>query len=180
MPKRKMALTYRLRYDEHDLSRYIDLPCSAGKTTIQISRQDKDVLTARAGTTIACMNANCAKRSSDKFPHPVYLAVFTNTSAYIVDKLTAGGQPKHCVWYRHNDREAISIHDKLGPKAIIDKGLSQRVVTLRPPKVRLGQSGTEAGRAPRESNPSVPGPNKTVLTTGARKRAQAAGILVIP
>lgn len=171
-------LTYRLRYDEHHLDRWIDLRCALATKKVTITRAIKDALNGRAGSTIACMDSNCAMRSASLFPHKVYLAVFTASSAYIVDKLDHGGQPSHCVWYRHNDSEAIGIHDNVSPKEIIRLGLAETTITLRPPKRWLNRK--QVRNQTTKPHPAAPGPKKEVLPTGARKRALAAGILVLP
>lgn len=178
MAKTPQKLTYRLRYDENHLDRWIDLKCSPAKQRVVISREVKDVLSARAGSTIACMNSNCAHRLQNSFPHKVYLAVFTASAAYFVDRLKRNGQPDHCVWYRHNDGESVGIHDKFGPQEIIKRGIANKTIVLRPPQRMLNRK--QIRKQTSKPRPESPGPKKEALPVGARRRAVAAGILVLP
>jgi hypothetical protein len=169
-------LTFRFRYDENDLGRYMDVPCSVGKKKVVLSREEVDVLKKRAGSTLACMDANCAMREGEPaFGHPVHLAVFIGTAAYILDRLTDGMQPAHFVWYKHNDHNGIHLNDKVSAKTIIKKGLAEKTITLRPPKrvkrkhpVRVGQK--------HKRDPGAEGQNKTPLPYGAYRRALEAGL----
>jgi hypothetical protein len=174
--KRQKALTHTIYPDENDLDKHLTIACSPGTHVVKLLRTEVDVLNGKGGSTSQCMNTNCANRSKNVFPHSVFFVEFTATSAFVVDKITKGKQPKHCIWYKHNQSKQIDLHDRLGPKKFHELGLSKKTITLRPPVVRVGKKkkGTNT-----KLNTGVQAPHRTPIAHGARKRAIAAGLILI-
>lgn len=169
--------TKKFYLDERHPKSYIEIPVKPGKHTVHINRIEADVLGARAGSSIACMNHQCVMRegAAGKFPHPVYFVVFDTTMAYVVDQLTPGLQPKSAIRYKHNDREGVKLHDKYGPKKIAQMGLAEKEVVLSPPEHRIIKAGRPNFKPSSREGTKT---HKLVIPNGTRKRAMAAGILV--
>ncbi len=171
------TITKRFYLDEKNPELFLELPVRPGKHTIELSRTEADVLYAKQGRSLACMNSVCIKReaSEGKMPHPVFGVVFDTCMAYIIDKVTPGRQWKSAVRYKHNDRNGVKIHDQLGPKEIIRRGKAVKTVVLSPPNAkpsRQGSNHTNTG-SPREHMDGT----RLVIPSGTRRRAMEAGIL---
>lgn len=153
----------------------IAVPCVDAKSTVRITRTEANVIHGKAGIAVACANAECAMESPKAFPHKVYMAEFTKSKAYIVDRLDRNGQPARCIRYRHDDEQWIGKFDKPGGKRkLILSGDVERVVTLSPPAQRNKPS--VAGRPKGKSD----GSRTSKMGYGATKRAIEAGWIVAP
>lgn len=170
------GFTKRFYLNEKDPKAYIELFVRPGRHTIELDRIEADVLHAKAGRSLSCMNSICANRGATegKFPHPVYGVVFDTSMAYVVDKVTPGRQWKSVVRYRHNDRNAIKIHDRVNPKEIIKLGMAVKKVVLSPPL----SAPTRSGYKGQNGTSRVGGRPKLVIPTGTRRRAMEAGLLL--
>jgi hypothetical protein len=171
--------TKRFYIDEKNPKAYIELLVRPGKKTIELDRIEADVLHAQAGKSLGCMNSLCILREAalGKFPHAVHAVVFDATTAYIIDKITAGRQWKSAVRYKHNDRNGVKIHDQLGPKKIIALGKAVKHVVLSPPKAVLSGASEQKGAHPR-SGIGLHRSHKLMVPTGTRRRAKEAGLLL--
>lgn len=170
--------TKRFYIDEKNPEAFIELPVRPGQHTIELDRIEADVLHAKAGKSLACMNAVCIQReaATGKFPHPVYGVVFDTTMAYIIDKITPGRQWKSAVRYRHNDRNGVKIHDQVGPRKIIELGKAVKTVVLTPPLT----GPTRAGRPGQNGTSRSGTTTRLMIPTGTRRRAKEAGLLLTP
>lgn len=110
------------------------------KATVRMTTTKAQVLAAKPGQAIVCVGARCTLANADLFPHPVYLVEFARRYAYIVDKVDKNGHPVSCVKYLHNYGGRIEIFDdkKGGKRKIIDLGLAETDIILRPPNQKLG------------------------------------------
>lgn len=178
MAKKVNRKGHRIYVDENDLTKFYTVKCSNAKKKITMLRSDHDVLTAKRGSSLACMDANCGKRHKDLFPHPVFLIAFTKRACYVVDRISKGGVPLHAVVYEHNNDKDIDIHDKLGPQRLLEIGRGQKTLTLYPPRRRSG-GGSRVG--------ATAGPHRplherkvTPIPRGAKERAMNAGIAIPP
>lgn len=146
----------------------ISVPCSDAKSFVRLSRTEADVIRGKPGVALACANAQCAMDNKGLFPHPVYLAEFTRSSAYIVDRLNRQGQPTHCVRYRHDDGGWIGKFDVPGGKArLIRSGEAERTVTLSVPSKNKYRAGRPQG--------NQDGSRSKTMPHGATRRAIEAG-----
>lgn len=130
----------------------------------------------RAGVTIGCALSNTTfdRKNAKAFPHPVYLSVFTKSTALIVDKLGPNGSPSHAVRYGHSYRWVTDANDTgtLKKLAKEDPDLMQRPFLLRPPRVsRKGPHYADPKPGPRGSRASV----VPAEARGALARAIKAG-----
>lgn len=150
----------------------ISVPCSDAKGEVRMTRTKAAVLRGKPGIAVTCANAQCAMDSEGVFPHPCYLAEFTRSKAYIVDRLNARGQPSHCVRYRHDDAAWIDKFDKPGGKnKLLKSGEVERTIRLYPPAHRGSQAGSRPSRRDgSRTNKPLPG--------GAARRAINAGWIV--
>jgi hypothetical protein len=151
----------------------IAVACSDASHRVRLPRAEADVLAGKPGISVACANAQCAMDGKGNFPHPVYLAEFVRSYAYIVDRLDRHGQPTHCVKYRHDDGNWIGKFDKPGGKAkLIASGDAERVVNLSPPQKHRYRPGRPRG--------TIDGSRSKTLPHGAHKRAIDAGWVIAP
>jgi hypothetical protein len=129
----------------------------------------------QAGTTVGCSMSNTAVDLDNvgEFPHSVYLAAFTRSRAFVVDKIK-NGAPSSAVKYRHSYGDIIDLNDGKALERIAkkDPSIIEREFVLMVPKKRTPKS-------------LLPGPGltKTGITTkafvprGALRRAQKAGLI---
>lgn len=151
----------------------IAVPVSDARSTVRLPRKEADVIAGKPGMAVACANAQCSMVNPGVFSHPVYLAEFTRTHAYIVDRLSRQGQPTHCVRYRHDDGGWIAKFDKPGGKAkLIRSGDAERTVTLSPPQKHKYRPGRPKGTQDGSRSKSMP--------HGATRRAIEAGWVALP
>ena len=173
MKRRKYRHLFRIGGIGGNQTINIAVPCSDAKSVVRMSRAEADVFRGKPGIAVACADARCAMESDGIFPHPVYLAEFTRSHAYIVDRLDRQGQPAHCVKYEHDDGEWIRKFDAPGGKAkLLRSGNAERVVTLRVPQKHQYRPGRPKGNS--DGSRSKP------LPSGAARRAIEAGWLVVP
>lgn len=179
MTQRKKALYHTFYYDPRDMRRKFRVKCSPATRIVALKRSDIDVLTSKRGTSIGCTNSNCAVRlGKAAFGHEVFLADFTKTSAYIVDKLDRNGQPKHCVFYKHRDGRTIDLNDHVvSRRELLSKIDMDTEVLLVPPPNLLGQNNGahKVRQAPRTQETA----RRKPVAYGAMRRAMEAGLLVL-
>jgi hypothetical protein len=145
------------------------------KSPVALSRTMQDVLAGSAGLAVTCANAMCALRlNGDAFPHPVYMAEFTDNRAYIVSKLNKRGVPVQCYRYAHNQGAFQKQFDtKRKPQLAKMSGVEHTFILTPPPQQRRprGQGVSHGGTS---------GPNgkarKYPMNKGAVARAMRAGI----
>ena len=180
--RRKQALTYSIRYDPRDLSRRLVVKADPATHRVEMTRTSADVIHSKRGATVGCTNSNCAVRSaaSGAFPHPVYLAIFVKTSAYIVDKLDRNGQPAHVVWYKHNDAVSVELNDKvLSRRALLRQLDMRKTVVLSPPLVRAGIKNVYCEGTHPQAERNAQTPRRNAVPRGAMARAEKAGLLIL-
>lgn len=176
MAKKFMANRVKFQYNEHNKNAFHMLDVVPGKEIIKLPRTTLDVETAHKGAVVKCMNANCAARNKVLMPFDYHFAFFHKTRAFFVTKLSKSGQPVECVGYKHNNSRDIEVHDKMGPKAILDKGLADKVITLSPllpPRKR--KPSDDVARPNRPT--TIRRPSRAVAR-GAAARAIDAGLFV--
>jgi len=146
-------------------------------SNVILSRTLTDVMSGTEGLSVTCANAECALRQNgEAFPHPVYLAEFTDNRAYIVDKLDKRGVPSSCVVYAHNQGKFQKQFDTKGKRQLAKMSGVEGMFVLSPIGQRTGgadrtnSGGTQRGHAKR----------KTEITRGAVARAMRAGINLRP
>ncbi len=177
--KRQKPLYHNFRYDPRDLSRRLRVKCSPATRRVILTRTEADVVASRAGVSIGCTNSNCAVRmGKEAFGHEVIMADFSKTSVYIIDQLDKRGQPKHCVWYKHNDGASIDLNDHVvSRQELLEKLDMDKSILLQPPVIRLGQNNPphRTPQAPRDEAT----PRRKAVAYGAMRRAREAGLLVL-
>lgn len=134
-------------------------------------------LKGQPGVTIGCGLSNMAidRRNAKAFPHPVYLACFTKTTAFLVDRLRKNGSPEHAVVYRHSYGHITDRNDDDTLKKMVtdDPSIMERSFTLRVPSVRP-PSGATAGQTKKEDK-GKSGHGQAFVPRGALARAVKAG-----
>jgi hypothetical protein len=182
MAQRKKVLFHNFRYDPRDMRRLFKVKCSPATRKVELKRSDIDVLTSRRGTSVGCTNSNCAVRMGRAaFGHDVFLADFTKTSVYIVDKLDKNGQPKHCIWYKHNDGATIDMNDHVVNRKDLLRSLDMgKTVVLRPPRTRIGRVIAKShSHTPSAESRTQETERRKPVAYGAMRRAVEAGLLVL-
>jgi hypothetical protein len=145
-------------------------------SSVILSRTLGDVAAGTEGMSITCANAECALRQNgETFPHPVYLAEFTDNRAYIVDKLNKQGVPTSCVVYAHNQGKFQKQFDTKGKRSLAKMSGAEGFFVLSP--IRQSRSPGKG-----VSHGGTSGPNgkarKTQINRGAIARAARAGIVL--
>lgn len=146
---------------------------------VLMKRKLADVLAGEEGFAIVCANAQCALREgASAFPHPVYLAEFTDNRAYLCDSLNKFGVPETCVQYQHNQGEFQKQFDSLGKQQLAKMSGVETEVRLYPPQKSAPPekrrnpdtvtSGTSGGERERK--------RRTNLGKGAVARARRVGL----
>lgn len=171
--------TVKIYLDETDLSNYVTVAVSEATHIVKIKRSDFDVDWSKAGSTIGCVNAVCAQRLGERaFPHPVKLAVFTASRAYIVDRVDAIGRPTHAVWYAHDDKLGVNLNDHIHSRDTLKSVLDMnRVVTLRPVAKRRGTFRPGSGGLVSGKARLIPTVRRAYAGRGQLKRSIAAGLI---
>lgn len=156
----------------------IRLPVKArnANATVILSRTLQDVLSgSERGMAVACANAQCALRENgNAFPHPVFMAEFTDNRAYIVDKLDKRGVPKSCVVYAHSEGKFQKQFDTKSKNQLAKmSGLEKRFI-LTPVTVHKtpGKSGTRS--------PLYGKKRSIAVNKGSIARALRAGLVLDP
>lgn len=147
------------------------------KWPVIVNGEVLDALRAEPGVTVGCALSNVAvgRRNAKAFPHPVFLASFTKTTALIVDRLNKNGQPDHAVVYRHAYGHITDRNDDSTLKKMVAETptVMERSFLLRPPKERP-PSGVTAGQTKPE-NIGRSGRAQSFVPRGALARAVKAG-----
>jgi hypothetical protein len=151
------------------------------KTSVTLSRQLADLMAGTEGLSVTCANAVCALRLNGKaFPHPIYMAEFTDRRAYFVDRLNKRGQPISCVRYAHEQGAFQKEFDEKGKQRLAKMSGIEKDFTLFPPpkKAPAGQGVTHSQT---RGNTYAQNRQKAIARaigrgTGAIARARRAGI----
>lgn len=150
---------------------YDTVKTHAGTKTVQMNGSVQHAVASRPGSSVACTFANMAMDNPDVFPHPVKYAVFTKSTALIVDKIRRG-RPAHGFLYSHDLGPLVDMNDRNEIKRAVadDPRLIEKPFLLKPyvPAVRRG--GTATGTSGRVSP-------KLVIKRGQLARLVKAGIL---
>jgi hypothetical protein len=137
------------------------IPMSDATQAVTLTREQIDAFNGKPGVGIECMNAHCALRQRDLFPHEAYMIEFIDTRAYVVDKLTAQGFPAHCIRYYHHEGDEQKEFDAPGGKQkLIQSGRVKKTITLL---------------APTKSTKHIPNPNPRPRMEGERKSHKRHG-----
>ena len=172
-------MTRRIYYGPpgHERSAYWTVKVTRAKKSVMINGSVMHALKAHAGVTIGCALSYSATdpANKNKIPHPVYIASFTKSTALLVDKLRANGQPLHAVWYAHSYPWIVEWNDNRTLKQLVreDPSIMEREFILRPPRAHRG-----AGSGGKDSHTGK-GTNKSLATMhrGALARAVAAKLI---
>jgi len=166
--------TKRIYYgpEGHETDIWWTVRVSDAKHPVIINGSILHALKAYAGLTIGCGLSNMAidKANAKAIPHPVYLASFTKSSAILVDKLKANGEPGHGVSYAHSYGHITDRNDDRTLKQMVknDPSLMERAFTLRPPRKRTGSHPQSKKTPPTDEK-------KSFIPRGALARAVKAG-----
>jgi hypothetical protein len=142
-------------------------------SSVILSRTLGDIASGTEGMSITCANAECALRQNgEAFPHPVYLAEFTDNRAYIVDKLNKQGVPISCVVYAHKQGKFQKQFDTKGKRSLAKMSGAEGFFVLSPIGKRTGSSKPQPNPGGRY------GTRKSAISRGAIARAARAGIVL--
>jgi hypothetical protein len=93
------------------------IPMSDAEWPVTLDREEIDVYEGVPGSAVRCANSQCANRLESAFPHPVYLVEFTDTRAFVVDRVSKRtGEPVHCIRYYHHEGDEQREFDMPGGK----------------------------------------------------------------
>lgn len=110
------------------------VPMSDAVKPVVLERREIDAFNGKPGLAIECMNAQCANRLHKAFPHPVHYTEFTDTRAYVVDKLDRDGHPAHLIRYYHHEGDEQKEFDRKGGKQrLIRSGKVNKTFALLAP-----------------------------------------------
>jgi hypothetical protein len=149
---------------------------SEARRAVTINGSILHALKAHAGVTVGCGLSRMAMDNAKAFPHPVYLASFTKSTALLVDKLKRNGEPAHAVLYKHRYGHITDHNDDGTLKRLVKENpsLIERPFILRPPRPAPLYSGPNAGKTPAhekgQSNRA-----RAFVPRGALRRAVMAG-----
>ena len=154
----------------------IRVPVSNAKRDVLINGDVCHALAGQPGVTIGCAMSNVAADNADGFPHPVILAAFTKSIAYIVDKVNKDGMPSHAVRYHHSYGRIVDKNDAatLKKMALEQPELMNRSFTLRVPPAYRDASTLTHNTPPTGSGRAS---SRAKVQRGAVARAIRAGIL---
>lgn len=157
----------------HETSLFWSVRVSEATQPVTINGSILHALKGYSGMTVGCGLSNMAvdKENAKAFPHPVFLASFTKTTAMIVDKLKPDGSPAHAVLYKHSYEHITDNNDSGTLKEMVleDPSIIERSFTLRVPRKR---GKTLHGQA--KKNPDT-GSKRNFVPRGALARAVKAG-----
>lgn len=170
-PKRKNLHYFLLKVTGNQTIR-LAVKARNASQPVTLSREMVDVMKGTEGMAVTCANALCALRMNGAaFPHPVYLAEFTDNRAYVVDKLDKRGVPISCVVYAHGEGEFQKEFDTKTKQRLAKMSGVEKQFMLRPIGVRQGTA-----KQPHHSPGGTGTKRKTVMGKGAIARAMRAGI----
>lgn len=178
MTKQKQRNNRRIYYgpEGRETSLWWTVKVSPAKSSVNINGEVLHALRATPGVTIGCGLSNMAVDNAEAFPHPVYLASFTKSTALLVDRLNKDGSPAHAVLYQHRYKHITDANDARTLKRMVkeDPTVMQREFTLSVPR-QSNPSGKTAGQTPRDRKGSRGNDGKTFMPRGALQRAVRAG-----
>lgn len=157
----------------------IGVKCRDAKTSVLLHRKVEDVLRGTQGLAISCGNAQTALRECDQFPHAVHFTSFTDTRAYIVDRLDARGVPASCIKYAHNQGDFQKQFDTKSKRTLAKmSGVEKTFILSPPPEPTAPGEGT----SPRRDHSGTPGwtRQKRNVLRGDLARAIRAGVIDKP
>lgn len=174
MKRRKIRKT-RIYYGPHGHEKSMSLQCRVRDATedVKVNGKVMHALKGQPGVTVGCALSNVASANPDSFPHPVYLAAFTKSTALIVEKLVPNGL-SHAVRYGHGYGHITDKNDEGTLKKMVkeDPAIIEKPFVLRVPRIRPGDHSrirTETDK-PR-------GSNRTYVPRGGYARARKAGLI---
>jgi hypothetical protein len=150
------------------------------KTGVTLTRRMADILAGTEGMAVTCANAQCALREGTQaFPHPVYMAEFTDRRAYFVDKLNRYGEPVSCVRYSHHEGAFQKLYDERGKSRMAHMSGAETGFKLYPMKaVTPRGKGTSKGRDHSGTTRAQREDKRQGMGQGAIARAKRAHINV--
>lgn len=173
--KRKMKRIY-YGPEGRETSLYWTVKVTDAKKPVAVNGNILHALKGHAGVTVGCGLSNMAvdRANAKAFPHSVYLASFTKSTALIVDKLKADGSPAHAVRYAHSYGHITDRNDRGTLKKMVkeDPTIIERSFTLRLPGKRPS-SGKNAGKTTADKRGT--GRAQAFVPRGALARAVKAG-----
>lgn len=146
-----------------------------GTETIEMWITAEHFEKAKPGNGAECGGALCTLDHASQFPHPVEGMDWTDSRAYIEEKLDREGFPVSCYVYLHNERELciakVNDDEKLRKAAIkILREEGPRKIVLTPYRVRPAGSQVGEGTGRKRNFTGERGANKA-KRRGANLRA---------
>lgn len=133
---------------------------------------------AKCGKPIGCYYSELSKFRKDDFPHPVRLAYFTASRAYIVDTVDKLGHPKTVIEYRHDEGRHTDMNDTGALKRMTKGELAlfgERHINLYPlQRARMSPTGHKPSGP---HNVSLEMHTGLIIPRGARRRFETAGLI---
>lgn len=160
----------------------VRIPVKARNATqsVKLSRSIIDLQKGDEGMAISCANAQCALReNSHAFPHPVFLAEFTDKRAYICDKLDKMGVPSSVVVYAHEQGSFQKQYDTKKKNTLVKMSGVEKEFSLFPPPRGKGSGTGHKGGPEKKSAADKRNERAAKLARGPRgavARARRAGI----
>jgi hypothetical protein len=148
------------------------------KELVRVNGRVIDAIKGVPGNTIGCHLSHCVMDNERAFSHPVKLASFTRSVAYIINKIK-GGRPVEAFRYTHACSDLVDLNDTDVSKRYVREHpeIAGRSFVLRPP-VKRGQrrksARTHGEAAERQSRPRI---KTTAPPRGALARAAMAGLV---
>lgn len=177
--RRQPHKTRRIYYgpEGREKSLYWTVGVSDARWPVTLNGDVFHALKGYSGVTIGCGLSNMAidRKNAKAFPHPVYLASFTKTTAFLVDRLKKNGQPDHAVIYRHRYGYITDRNDDNTLKQMVkdDPSIMERSFILKPPSKRP-PSGATAGQT-KDEDKGKSNRGQAFVPRGALARAVKAG-----
>lgn len=174
--RRKPRRTKRIYYGPPNKEKrmYWTVTVTDAKEPITFNGTIEQALKGHAGVTVGCAISYTCRENAKAFPHAVYLASITKTTALMVDRLNKAGQPTHAVIYEHSYPHIISWNDRRELKKMVkeDPSIMERAFTFRPPRKQVQGSGRNAGKRRLGSTRGM-----AFVPRGAMARAVEAGLM---
>lgn len=183
-PKRKHVMTFVVAKGQP----LIRVPMRYRDSTVDVDLtvNEIDTINGVPGHAAECAGSQCALRLRDLFPHPVFFAEFTDTRAYIVDKMK-DGLPVSCVRYPlANDvatRNLTKCFDRAGGKTAVlsmvalakKMGLSGHPIRLLATPKYIAQK-KQSGRVGVDHNQAADTPRSPLKATPLPKGSYARAV----